>query len=73
MKFKKATALSAACAVLLLGTAITVFAQNDQREISINDNDIAAVQRERPAQSETISQRKKDQRRKMQKRTQRST
>ena len=46
MKFKKATALSAACAVLLLGTAITVFAQNDQREISINDNDIAAVQRE---------------------------
>lgn len=46
MKYKKATALSAACAVLLLGAAITVFAQNDQREISVSDNDTATVQKE---------------------------
>lgn len=46
MKFKKATALSAACAVLLLGTAITVFAQNDQRKISVSDNDTVTVQKE---------------------------
>ena len=56
MKFKKATGLSAACAVLLLGTAVTVFAQTDQREIGIQDNDIAAVQEENDVNSGDAAQ-----------------
>lgn len=56
MKFKKATGLSAACAVLLLGTAVTVFAQTDQRESGIQDNDIAAVQEENDVNSGDAAQ-----------------
>ena len=56
MKFKKATGLSTACAVLLLGTAVTVFAQTDQRESGIQDNDIAAVQEENDVNSGDAAQ-----------------
>ena len=56
MKFKKATGLSAACAVLLLGTAVTVFAQTDLREISIHENDISAAQEEDGVDSSNAAQ-----------------
>lgn len=46
----------AACAVLLLGTAVTVFAQTDQRESGIQDNDIAAVQEENDVNSGDAAQ-----------------
>ena len=56
MKFKKTTAVSAACAVLLLGTAVTVFAQTDLREISIHENDISAAQEEDGVDSSNAAQ-----------------
>lgn len=46
MKYKNATMLSAVCAVLLLGTAVTVFAESGQNEIKKNNSDAAAVQEE---------------------------
>ena len=46
MKYKNATVLSAVCAVLLLGTAVTVFAESGRNEIKKNNSDAAAVQEE---------------------------